>query len=301
MRRLAACWVLMAATTGMVVAAPPYEPVKRGSSSPSIDPSSPYYSPSSPTDNQGTQYGSGVKTYGTGGGDGDSTNYAKPADSGRSSSSYSSTGGGSDSYSSMQQMQQMQQEIQELRGAVEQLTHDMEMMQKQARERYLDLDSRINQLRGGAPAAAGAAVAAEEGGAAPAAAAAPAEDKDLYDKASQLRRDGKYDESITVLEDLLKRSPDGPYAPYCEYWLGETYMVKKPPNLPKLDKAKTNFISLLGNHPDHVKVPDAMYKLGKLFASQGENGKAKATLNELIKKHPDKPAAKLAKDLIKTL
>ncbi|HVL02342.1 MAG TPA: tol-pal system protein YbgF [Dongiaceae bacterium] len=300
MRRLAAFWVLMAATTVSVVAAPPYESRERSKSSPSIDPSSPYYSPSqSNSSGSGATYGSGVTTYGVGGGDGsESSNYAKPADSGRSSSSYSSTGGGSDSYSTMQQMQQMQQELQELRGAVEQLTHDMEMMQKQARERYLDLDSRINQLRGGT-AAAGAAVAAE--GDAPVAAPTTqeaAQDKDLYDKASQLRRDGKYQESITVLEDLLKQSPDGPYAPYCEYWLGETYMAIKPP---KLDMAKTHFISLLGNHPDHVKVPDAMYKLGKLFASQGEKAKAKGTLNELIKKHPDKPAANLAKDLLKTL
>lgn len=299
MQRLAAFCVLMAATTVSVVAAPPYEPVKRSSSASSIDPSSPYYSPSQ-NESSGTVYGSSVKTYGTGGGDGgEPSNYAKPAESSRSSSSSSVSGGGSDAYSNMQQMQQMQQEVQELRGAVEQLTHEMEMMQKQARERYLDLDSRINQLRGGTAAAAGTAVAADQAGSA----AGPAvestgEDKDLYDKASQLRRDGKYEESIAVLEDLLKRSPDGLYAPYCEYWLGETYMAVKPP---KMDVAKTHFISLLGNHPDHVKVPDAMYKLGKLFASQGENAKAKSTLNELIKKHPEKPAANLAKDLLKTL
>ncbi|HEX4937592.1 MAG TPA: YbgF trimerization domain-containing protein [Candidatus Kapabacteria bacterium] len=299
MQRLAAFCVLMAATTVSVVAAPPYEPVKRSSSASPIDPSSPYYSPSQ-NEGAGAVYGSGVKTYGTGGTDGGDTSYAKPAESARPSTYSSASTAGFDSYSYMQQMQQMQQEIQELRGAVEQLTHDMEMMQKQARERYLDLDSRINQLRGGTAAAAGAAVAVDQAGspAAGSAVESTGEDKDLYDKASQLRRDGKYEESIAVLEDLLKRSPEGLYAPYCEYWLGETYMALKPP---KMDVAKTHFISLLGNHPDHVKVPDAMYKLGKLFASQGENSKAKSTLNELIKKHPDKPAANLAKDLLKTL
>lgn len=299
MQRLAAFCVLMAATTVSVVAAPPYEPVKRSSSASSIDPSSPYYSPSQ-NEGAGAVYGSGVKTYGTGGTDGGDTSYAKPAESARPSTYSSASTAGFDSYSYMQQMQQMQQEIQELRGAVEQLTHDMEMMQKQARERYLDLDSRINQLRGGTAAAAGAAVAVDQAGSSAAGSAVEStgEDKDLYDKASQLRRDGKYEESIAVLEDLLKRSPEGLYAPYCEYWLGETYMALKPP---KMDVAKTHFISLLGNHPDHVKVPDAMYKLGKLFASQGENSKAKSTLNELIKKHPDKPAANLAKDLLKTL
>lgn len=285
----------MAATTVSVVAAPPYEPLSSSKRSTS------YGSPSSnsPSEAPATVYGSGVKTYGTGGGDGGAV-YSPAVDTARPavSGSYSS---GTDSYSQMQQMQQMQQELQELRGTVEQLTHDIELMQKQARDRYLDLDTRINQLRGGAVASEPAAASEESASSAStgqAAVVASGDDKELYDQASQLRRDGKYEESIAVLEELLKRSPDGLYAPYCEYWLGETYMALKPP---KLDVAKTHFISLLGNHPDHVKVPDAMYKLGKLFASQGEKAKAKSALNELIKKHPDKPAANLAKDLLKTL
>lgn len=298
MLRLAAYCVLMTATTFQVVAAPPYEPLssnKRSSSNSGYSAGG-----SAQADVPTTTYGSGVKTYGTGGGDGDVT-YSQAVDTSRPVAGSTSSSAGFDSYSQMQQMQQVQQEVLELRGTVEQLTHEIELMQKQARERYLDLDTRINQLRGGAapvattedaaPETASQAVAVTGGD-------ASADDKTLYDQASQLRRDGKFEESIAVLEDLLKRSPDGLYAPYCEYWLGETYMAVKPP---KLDVAKTHFISLLGNHPDHVKVPDAMYKLGKLFADQGEKAKAKSALNELIKKHPEKPAAKLAKDLLKTL
>lgn len=280
--------LLAAAIVVPAVAAPPYEPypgtAKRGTGSASSGSSA-----STPSQTPATTYGSGVKTYGIGGADAD-FDY-KPATS--SSSSVSSVpSSGWDTYS---QMQQMQQEIQTLRGTVEQLSNELELMRKQSRERYLDLDARINQLRGGA-ASAGAAVEAEGGGMP--APATSGDDKALYDQASDLRRQQKFDESIAVLEALLKRSPDGMYAPYCEYWLGEMYMVVKPV---QLDKAKAHFITLIGNHGDHVKVPDAMYKLGKLFANQGEKAKAKATLNELIKKYPDKPAANLAKDLLKTL
>lgn len=295
MLRLAAFCVLTAAAT-CVVAAPPYEPLsssKRSSAS-SYSGSGSSASSDTPT----TVYGSGVKTYGTGGTDADFS-YSQAVDNSRAAGSSSSVAG-TDSYSQMQQMQQMQQELQELRGTVEQLTHEIEMMQKQARERYLDLDSRINQLRAGGVAPVEAASGPDSAAADPASAAGEGvqDDKSLYDQASQLRRDGKFDESIAVLEDLLKRSPDGLYAPYCEYWLGETYMVVKPP---RLDVAKTHFISLLGNHPDHVKVPDAMYKLGMLFLRQGEKPKAKSAFNELVKKFPDKPAANLAKDQLKKL
>lgn len=288
--------ILVATTAFPAVAAPPYEPypdANRGSGSSSSSRSSTSTSSQAPA----TTYGSGVKTYGIGGSESDfSYQPAASASSGSASSSPAATsaGGNWDNYS---QMQQMQQEIQTLRGTVEQLTHEMEMMRKQARERYLDLDNRINQMRGGgaAPVPVEGDVPTEEVGAG---AASSADDKTLYDQASELRRQQKFEESIAVLEDLLKRSPDGMYAPYCEYWLGEMYMVVKPP---QMDKAKSHFITLIGNHGDHVKVPDAMYKLGKLFASQGEKAKAKATLNELIKKYPDKSAANLAKDLLKTL
>lgn len=281
---------LVAVIANLAVAAPPYEPYPNSrKSSGSATTSSSSTSSQAPA----STYGSGVKTYGIGGSDGDFSYKPATTDTTGAAASTSTVPVGNwDSYS---QTQQMQQEIQTLRGQVEQLTHEMEMMRKQARERYLDLDNRINQVRGG-----GAVVPAGSSGEGPVAPAAEAvgDDKVLYDQASALRRDQKFPESIAVMEDLLKRSPGGVYAPYCEYWLGEMYMVVKPPDL---DLAKRHFISLIGNHKDHVKVPDAMYKLGKLFAAQGEKPKAKATLNELIKQHPDKPAANLAKDLLKTL
>lgn len=288
MRRIVIASIL-AVTAKLAVAANPYQPFpdsrKQNSGSGSA------YPVSESEQVPATIYGSGVKTYGIGGTADDFSYQPAKVESRVSTIPSSAAGGNWDSYT---QMQQMQQEIQTLRGQVEQLTHEMEMMRKQARERYLDLDSRINQLRGGA--AISAPVTSGEGQ--PVATDSVVDDKALYDQASALRREQKFFESIAVMEDLLKRSPSGMYAPYCEYWLGEMYMVVNPPDL---NRAKRHFITLIGNYPDHVKVPDAMYKLGKLFASQGEKAKAKATLQELIKKYPDKSAANLAKDLLKTI
>ena len=284
--------MLVATTATLAVAAPPYEPypdTKRTSGSNTTYSSS---SSSSTTQSPTTTYGSGVKTYGIGGSDADFS--YKPATADTGTAPASSAAAPASSWDNYSQMQQMQQELQTLRGTVEQLTNELEMMRKQARERYLDLDNRINQIRGGG--AAVAPVDSPESGGQPAENAG--DDKVLYDQASDLRRQQKFSESIAVMEDLLKRSPNGLYAPYCEYWLGEMYMVVSPP---QMDTAKVHFITLIGNYRDHVKVPDAMYKLGKLFAAQGEKVKAKATLNELIKKYPDKSAANLAKDLLKTL
>lgn len=196
----------------------------------------------------------------------------------------------SPSWDTLSQMQQMQQEMLNLRGMVEELKHQIDIMQKQERERYLDLDMRINQVQSGSTAKATAV--------APAPVPAKGDEKALYEQASDLRKQGKYTEAIATLEQLLIQSPDGSYAPYSEYWLGELFMVADPVDL---DQAKRHFINLLANYPGHAKVPDGMYKLGKLYASKGETTKARSTLNELVKQYPDKSAAKLAKDLLKSL
>lgn len=198
---------------------------------------------------------------------------------------------GNPSWEMMSQMQQMQDEIQSLRGMVEELRNQVNIMQKQERERYLDLDMRINQLRGGEAAVKAPAPVTQSP-------KQTADDKALYQKASDHRKKNQFPEAISVLEQLLQQSPNGLYAPYSDYWLGELYMVTEPP---QLDTAKKHFVSLLSNHSDHVKVPDAMYKLGKLYVQQGEKSKAKSTLTELVKRYPDKSAANLGKDLLKTL
>ncbi len=189
------------------------------------------------------------------------------------------------------QVQQMQQEVQSLRGTVEELTHQVEVMQKQERERYLDLDLRINQLRP-------ASKSGSDTGAGANASPLVGDDKALYQQASELRKNSNYSEAIRVLSELLKRSPDGLYAPYSDYWLGELYMATDPKDL---EAAKRHFISLLSNHPDHVKVPDAMYKLGKLYLQQNERDNARSAWQALIKKYPDKSAAKLAQDALNSL
>lgn len=280
--RQAALVALLAASIAIpAVGAPPYEPypdARRSSAASSQAPA--------------TVYGSGVKTYGIGGTDSDFSYRPAEASGTVSAAGVGTATGSFDNYS---QMQQMQQEVQNLRGMVEQLNNELELMRKQARERYLDLDNRINQIRGGAPSTS--ATETSTGAAAPVG-GTDVDDKALYDEASELRRQQKFNQSITVLENLLQRSPDGMYAPYCEFWLGELYLAVTPP---QMEKSKTHFITLIGNYGDHVKVPDAMYKLGKLFSMQGEKAKARATLNKLIEQHPDKPAANLAKDLLKTL
>ena len=46
----------------------------------------------------------------------------------------------------MQQQQQFEEQIQQLQGQIEELRHELQVMKDAERERYLDLDTRINTL-----------------------------------------------------------------------------------------------------------------------------------------------------------
>ena len=46
----------------------------------------------------------------------------------------------------MQQQQQFEEQIQDLQGQLEELRHELQVMKDAERERYLDLDTRINTL-----------------------------------------------------------------------------------------------------------------------------------------------------------
>ncbi len=56
-----------------------------------------------------------------------------------------------------QQFQQLQDDVAELRGIVEEQSHQIEKLQADQKEQYLDLDRRVAALSGGCRACVGAA------------------------------------------------------------------------------------------------------------------------------------------------
>ena len=195
------------------------------------------------------------------------------------------------------QLQQMQQELAELRGLVEQQSYELNQLKEQQRQRYLDLDHRLNQLKS-SPVATGstpAPIAVSES-------VTPAkptfDDKAVYDEAIGLMRERNFPQAIRLLEDLVATAPQSSYVPNAQYWLGELNMAVTPPDY---ETAKRYFVSLLRDYSDHQKVPDALYKLGQLYNAQGETAKAKVTLEKVVADYPSRQAAKLAKQLLSRL
>ncbi|MBL1319977.1 MAG: tol-pal system protein YbgF [Methylophaga sp.] len=207
---------------------------------------------------------------------------------------------------------QLQKEVQRLNGDNESLRHQLETMKKNQRERYLDLDQRVEKLSASpvpvmpivpdvpesaasienvpavvpevpvepvidnTPAPETLPVAVENGEAA-------------YQAALQTLRSGQYEQAVTALEKFPSDYPQSSYLPNAYYWQGEANYV-----LRDFDKAIKAFTKVVNDFPASSKVADATLKLGFSQYEGGQFDVAKTTLSSVIKDYPNTSAARLA-------
>ena len=198
----------------------------------------------------------------------------------------------------MQQLQQYEQEIAALRGQYEELRFELENMKQAERERYLDLDSRLNALSG-SPAAA-ANVPSGDAATAPVAAtaASPEDERAAYMAARDLLYASKFEEARKAFEKYLADYPQGQFRDFSHFWLGEAWRsIDKPDRA----KAMEQFRIVIERFPDSSRVPSAMYRLAVLEAESGKATEAKVTLNRVIQQFPTSSEAGYAKTMLEQL
>lgn len=193
-------------------------------------------------------------------------------------------------------LQDLEQEVMMLRGVVESQQQTIQRLEREQRERYLDLDRRLARVTGTEPS--GATGAANPGTTSEGGEAAGDDERSAYERAFALTRDRRFEEAIPAFRDLIERYPDGQYVPNAWYWLGELYLALPEP---ELEEARQAFVQVERRFPDHRKVPDALYKLGLVHDQLGEPEKARSYLNRVLEEYPDSSAARLAKSLLEQL
>ena len=194
---------------------------------------------------------------------------------------------------SQYQQQLLQQEVMELRGLVERLQHELDRLKSIQDDRYLELDARLQQALN-ANVQVPEAVDEEIGGIGETAVAVIDEnlsEKDLYETTQILIRNRQYEMAITQLEALIDRFPDGEFTANTYYWLGQVQAAKTNPDFEKARQALAQVISYF---PEHRKVPDAAYALGKVYYTLGDCERATDLLQQVVDQYPGKSAAKLA-------
>ena len=208
---------------------------------------------------------------------------------------------GTDSGSLMLRVQQLEADVRRLNGLLEEATQALQILEAQSLERYVDLDRRLASgaaagvdestgSTGGAPITAasetpatGRAIDAQEG------------EEAAYRASYELVREREFDDAVAAFTAFLADFPFGRYAPNAHYWLGELYLVLDPPD-PEL--ARQNFKLLLNQYPSDPKVPDALYKLGRVQFIKGNRQRSKEYLGEVIREYPSHAAAQLARQFL---
>ena len=208
---------------------------------------------------------------------------------------------GTDSGSLMLRVQQLESDVRRLNGLLEEATQALRRLEAQSLERYVDLDRRLASAvaveldetagsesmlstnKASETSSAGRAVEVQEG------------EEAAYRSAYELVREREFDDAVAAFTAFLADFPFGRYAPNAHYWLGELYLVLDPPD-PEL--ARQNFKLLLDQYPADPKVPDALYKLGRVQFIKGNRQRSKEYLDEVIREYPSHAAAQLARQFL---
>ncbi|MFY9178767.1 MAG: tol-pal system protein YbgF [Venatoribacter sp.] len=196
------------------------------------------------------------------------------------------------------QIEQLQQEVAMLQGRLEEQEHQIQRMQTDQQQRYLDLDNRLSVLFTNPP------TAAPSDSSTPAVVVNQAEQTalespdDAYQSAMALVREKKYDEASDAFDNFVVNYPNHSLVANALYWSGEVWLVKGG-----LDKALAQFKRVTTDFADQPKAADATYKVGVTLHRQGKTEEAKVWLNKVIQNFSGKAdgTVRLAKSYLEKL
>ena len=197
-------------------------------------------------------------------------------------------------------LNQLQQAITLLTGQMEQLQYRNQQLQQQMEKMQTDYEFRLDQMeKAGGGRSGGAAppamrpntapppglVPPPAGAAAPPAAAAGAAPggagEQLYHDAFKMLQDGDYAGAERGFKTFVQRNPQHALAGNAQYWLGETYYVRRD-----YQNAMVSFAEGYKVYKTSAKGPDNLLKLGITLAVMGKKPEACATFARFNQDYP---------------
>ncbi|WP_153130158.1 tol-pal system protein YbgF [Dechloromonas hortensis] len=189
------------------------------------------------------------------------------------------------------QIQRQAEEIARLRGQIETLNYELETAKKRQQDFYLDLDTRLRKLEGGASPSAAVDPAS---GANSKPAADPAKESQDYEAALNQFKAGKYKEAAAGFGAFVQKYPDSSLAPNAQYWLGNAWYAQR--DCKRAIEAQSVVTT---KYAESAKAPDAWLAIATCQQELGNPTGVKRSLETLIAKYPTSPAAETAQQRLK--
>jgi tol-pal system protein YbgF len=119
---------------------------------------------------------------------------------------------------------------------------------------------------------------------------------DLYKDAYETLHRGDFEVARRKFETFLKQYPNTELSDNAQFWIGETYYLKKD-----FERAILEYEKAIVKYPEGDKIPAALFKQGLAFLELGDKTNARNLLKRVIEKYPHSDQAELAKKKLETI
>ncbi len=119
---------------------------------------------------------------------------------------------------------------------------------------------------------------------------------DLYKDAYETFHKGDLEGARRKFEAFLKQYPNTELSDNAQFWIGETYYLKKD-----FEKAILEYEKAIVKYPEGDKIPAALFKQALAFFELGDKTNARNLLKRVIEKYPHSDQAEMAKKKLETI
>ncbi len=119
---------------------------------------------------------------------------------------------------------------------------------------------------------------------------------DLYRDAYETFYKGDLEGSRRKFEVFLKQYPNTELSDNAQFWIGETYYLKKD-----YERAILEYEKAIVKYPEGDKIPAAIFKQALAFLELGDKTNARNLLRRVIEKYPRSDQADVAKKRLETI
>jgi tol-pal system protein YbgF len=181
------------------------------------------------------------------------------------------------------QIDQLRGELAASRGAQENLTRELSELQRKQRDLLNATEERVRRLEPVKVTVDGREITVE-----------PQERRGYEEAVAQLRS-GDFNAAANALSAFLRRWPATGYAESAQFWLGNALYGKRD------YKESIAAFRVTAAAADHPRAAEALLAIANCQVEMKDNKAARATLNELLKAHPNSDAAKAGRERLSAL
>jgi len=181
----------------------------------------------------------------------------------------------------VQLIDSLKQDVAKLRGQIEVLANQTEILERRQKDLYVDLDNRLRRLEQTQSQLQDKLSQGER---------SVASEKQAYEAALNQFKLGNYQLAITSFQGFMTNFSSSELVPSAQYWIGNAHYAMR--DYKSAIAAQQKVVKLW---PENPKAPDALLNIASSQSELGQSNTARETLRGLVKKYPSSPAAEQAK------